>query len=167
MSSAAEAELRALFLNAKTAVLTRITLTEMGHPQPRTSIQTDNSTAYGLINNKIIAKATKLVDMSFHWLCCRDSQGQFRYYWRPRTQNLGNYWTKHHPGSHHQNFRQQIITSKKWLQASRKTNTANKWMDALRKTTLDKWKNASRKTMLDKYTKIAKLSNVATMARVC
>ena len=45
--------------------------------------------------------------------------------------------------------------------------TTNKWMDASQKTTLDKWTNASRKTMLDKYTKIAKLGNVATMARVC
>ena len=93
--------------------------------------------------------------MSFHWLRCRDSQGQFRYYWRPGTQNLGDYWTKHHPGSHHQNFRPQIITSNKWLDALLKTMTSNKWMDE------------SRKTMLDKYTKIAKLSNVATMARVC
>ena len=141
MSSAAEAELGALFLNAKTAVPTRITLIKMGHPQPRTPIQTDNSTAYGLINNKIIAKATKSVDMSFHWLRCRDSQGQFRYYWRPGTQNLGDYWTKHHPGSHHQNFRPQIITSKKWLDASRTTMQG-------------KNKNAT-------------MSNVATMARVC
>jgi hypothetical protein len=36
MSSAAEAELGALFINAKTAVSMRQTLEEMGHPQPRT-----------------------------------------------------------------------------------------------------------------------------------
>jgi hypothetical protein len=34
MSSAAEAELGALFINAKTAVSMRQTLEEMGHPQP-------------------------------------------------------------------------------------------------------------------------------------
>ena len=121
MSSAAEAELGALFINAKTAVPTRTTLIEMGHPQPRTPMQTDNSTAYGLINNKIIAKATKSVDMNFHWLRCRDSQGQFRYYWAPGTGNLGDYWTKHHPPSHHQSFRRNILTSQKWMNAWRAT----------------------------------------------
>ena len=117
MSSAAEAKLGALFINAKTSVPTRMTLLELGHPQPRTPIQTDNSTAYGLINNKILAKATKLIDMNFHWLRCRDSQGQFRYYWAPGTGNLADYWTKHHPGSHHQNFRPRILTSKKYIKA--------------------------------------------------
>jgi hypothetical protein len=50
MSSAAEAELGALFINAKTAVPMRRTLEELGHPQPPTPVQTDNSTAYGVIN---------------------------------------------------------------------------------------------------------------------
>ena len=49
MSSAAEAELGALFINAKEAVHIRRILTEIGHPQPRTPIQTDNSTAEGVI----------------------------------------------------------------------------------------------------------------------
>ncbi len=74
MSSAAKAELGALFLDAKTAVPDRKTLDEMGHPQPPTPIQTDNKTAEGLINNKIISKATKSSNMNFHWLCCHNSQ---------------------------------------------------------------------------------------------
>ena len=126
MSSAAEAELGALFITAKTAVPTQITLCEMGHPQPCTPIQTDNSTANGLINNKIIAKATKSIDMSFYWLQCHDSQGQYRYYWRPGTQNLANYWTKHHPASHHQIFCPHIITSSKWLEAWRRNKKVTK-----------------------------------------
>ena len=77
MSSAAEAELGALFINAKTAVPIRKTLKEMGHPQLLTPIQTDNKTAEGLINNKITSKETKSIDMKFHWLRCRNSQGQF------------------------------------------------------------------------------------------
>jgi hypothetical protein len=44
MSSIAEAELRALFINDKTAVSMRRTLKELGHPQTQTPIQTDNST---------------------------------------------------------------------------------------------------------------------------
>ena len=111
MSSAAEAELGALFINAKTAVSMRRTLEELGHPQPRTPIQTDNATAHALLTNKILPKALKAMDMRFHWLRCRGTQNQFRYYWRPGTQNLADYWTKHHPASHHKSFRPQILTS--------------------------------------------------------
>jgi hypothetical protein len=53
MSSAAEAELGALYINACEAVPMRQLLTEMGHIQPRTPIQTDNSTACGVVNNNI------------------------------------------------------------------------------------------------------------------
>jgi hypothetical protein len=107
MSSTAEAELGALFINAKTAVSMRTMLEELGHPQTQTLMQTDNSTAHALLTNKILPKALKAMDMCFYWLRCRDAQGQFRYYWRPGTQNLADYWTKHHPASHHT----QILTS--------------------------------------------------------
>jgi hypothetical protein len=74
MSSAAEAELGALFINAKTAVSMRRTLEELGHPQPRTPIQTDNATAHALLTNKILPKALKAMDMRFHWLRCRGTR---------------------------------------------------------------------------------------------
>ena len=50
---AAEAEIGALYLNAREAVYLRQILVEMGHPQLPTSIQTDNTTAEGLVNHKI------------------------------------------------------------------------------------------------------------------
>ena len=53
MSSAAEAELGALCTNARETVYIRQILEEMGHPQPPTPIQTDNSTACGIVNNNI------------------------------------------------------------------------------------------------------------------
>ncbi len=68
MSSAAEAKLGALFINAKTAVSMRQTLKELSHPQPPTPIQTDNKTANDLLTNKIMPKALKAMDMHFHWL---------------------------------------------------------------------------------------------------
>jgi len=111
MSSAAEAELGTLFINAKMAVSMRQTLEELGHPQPRTPMQTDNSTAHALLTNKILPKALKAMDMRFHWLRDRDAQKQYRFYWRPGTQNLADYFTKHHPASHHKSFRSQILTS--------------------------------------------------------
>jgi hypothetical protein len=120
MSSAAEAELGALFLNAREAVYLRQILTEMGHPQPRTPIQTDNSTAEGVINNKIQPKRTKAMDMRFHWLQCREAQEQIRVYWRPGKTNLADYFTKHHPPMHHVNVRSEFLTKVKDLAEARR-----------------------------------------------
>ena len=74
MSLAAEAELGGLFINAKTAVPICITLEELGHKQPPTQVQMDNSTACGVVNNKIQPKATKAMDMRFYWLKDREAQ---------------------------------------------------------------------------------------------
>ena len=74
MSSAAEAESGALYLNAKEATYLRQIFQEMGHPQPRTPIQTDNRMLEGVINNKIQPKCTKAMDMRFHWLRDREAQ---------------------------------------------------------------------------------------------
>ena len=101
MSSAAEAELAALFLAAKDMVPFCQTLTETGWPQPKTPIQVDNSTAVGVTNQTIVPKRTKSMDMRFHWLRCREAQGQFRFYWAPGPTNEGDYTSKHHPPMHH------------------------------------------------------------------
>jgi hypothetical protein len=63
MSSAAEAKLGALYLNAKEAVYLCQILSKIGHPQPKTPIQTDNMAAEGMINNKIQPKCTKAMDV--------------------------------------------------------------------------------------------------------
>ena len=63
MSSAAEAEFGALFVKAKMIVSMQQTLKEMGHPQPQTPIQTNNSTAHALLTNRILPKALKAMDM--------------------------------------------------------------------------------------------------------
>ena len=52
-SSAAEAELRALFLNIKEGRVLRLTLAEMGHPQLPTPIHCENATAVGIANETI------------------------------------------------------------------------------------------------------------------
>ena len=59
MSSAAEAEMGAIFLNAREAIPARNALIEMGHPQGQTSIQTDNSTAEDVCNNNMQCKRSK------------------------------------------------------------------------------------------------------------
>jgi hypothetical protein len=112
MSSAAEAKLGALYINAPEAIPMRPLLEEMGHKQPPTPIQTDNSTALGVITNNIQPRRTKAIDMQFHWLQCSDSQGQFQYYWHPGPNNRADYWTKHHCAAHHIKKRTTILTAK-------------------------------------------------------
>jgi hypothetical protein len=113
MSSAAEEELGALFINAKIAVLMPQMLTELGNPQPCTPMQTDNATAHTLLTKKILPKALKAMDMHFLWLRCCNAQDQFCYYWKLGTQNLADYFTKHHPTSHHKSVHPTILTSVK------------------------------------------------------
>ena len=78
MSSAADAELGALYINTREAVPMRLLLQEMGHPQPKTSIQTDNTTALGVVTNTVQPKRTKAMNMRFHWLLDRAAKSQFR-----------------------------------------------------------------------------------------
>ncbi len=40
----------------------------MGHPQPKTPIQTDNTMAELVINNRVQPKRLKAMDMWFNWL---------------------------------------------------------------------------------------------------
>ena len=56
MSSAAEAELGALYIMARDAVYIRIIIDKIVHTKPRTPIQTDNSTAKRIINNTVQLK---------------------------------------------------------------------------------------------------------------
>lgn len=83
MSSAAEAEVGGLYINAQAAIPERTTLEVLGHPQPPTPLRTNNSTADGIINGTIKQKRSKALDMRFYWLKDRASQGQFRIYWKP------------------------------------------------------------------------------------
>ncbi len=78
MSSAVEAELGTLYLNAKEAIYFWQILMEMEHHQPETPIQTGNTTVEGVINNKI--QPNVAMDIHFHLLCHRKAQGQFKIY---------------------------------------------------------------------------------------
>ena len=97
MSSAAEAELAALYMTAKEMVSLRQTLIAMGWPQPKSLIKVDNTTAVGVTNKTLVPKQTKSMDMGFYWLRFRMTQGQFHVYWAPGPSNEADYTTKHHP----------------------------------------------------------------------
>ena len=97
-----EAKLGTLYINARELIPLHHLLIEMGHPQPPTPIQMDNSTALGVVNNTIQPKHTKAMNMHFHWQGCRINQKQFWRYWHAGATNLADYVTKHHPTIHHQ-----------------------------------------------------------------
>ena len=102
MASAAEAELGGLFVNGQEACPIITTLEELGWKQNGpTPIQTNNAVADGIANDTIKQKRSKAMDMRFYWICDRVRQGQFRVHWKAGSTNRGDYFTKHHPTSHH------------------------------------------------------------------
>ena len=101
MASAAEAKYGTIFVNAQTAVPIRTTLSEMGWKQVLTAIQVDNSTAVGIATKEFRLNKSKAVDMRLCWIKDRIEQGQFRVFWRPGPENLGDYHSKHHLPEHH------------------------------------------------------------------
>ena len=103
-SFVAEAEYAGLYAAARIAVDERRILTNMGHPQPPTTIFCDNEVAIGLANNTVTPKMSKSLDMRFHWLQDRVRQGQFRIVFVPGLQNLADFFTKALPVSRHQSL---------------------------------------------------------------
>jgi hypothetical protein len=63
MASAAESELAALYIMACEMIPHCQILIAMGWPQPKSSIQTDNSTADGVTNKTIVPRRSQMMDM--------------------------------------------------------------------------------------------------------
>jgi hypothetical protein len=66
VTSAAESEVGACFHNAQSGAPLRVTLTKLGHTQPPKPLRTDNSTAYGILNDTIKQNRSKAMDMRYH-----------------------------------------------------------------------------------------------------
>ena len=98
-----------MFNNAKEGLVERVTLEELGHPQGKTKVICDNSTAVGITNRSIKHKRSKAMDMRYYWCRDREAQNQFRFIWLPGKFNIGDYYTKHHPASHHKAMRSTIL----------------------------------------------------------
>eukprot|EP00804_Cyclotella_cryptica_P000705 CCRYP_000993-RA/>CCRYP_000993-RA protein AED:0.40 eAED:0.40 QI:0/-1/0/1/-1/1/1/0/237 len=104
-ASAAEAELGALFLNAKETKIMRLTLEELGHPQPPTPIHCDNSTTVGIVNNTVKRQKSRSMEMRYFWLLDGHINKYFDFQYHPGLENLADYPSKAHPGSHHLSVR--------------------------------------------------------------
>jgi hypothetical protein len=103
-ASAALSVVGACFHNAQSGAPIRVTLTEVGHIQPRAPLRTYNSTAFEILNEAKKQKISKAMDMRYHWLTERVRQKQFDVYWRPGRENIGGYHTKHHSAQHHKDM---------------------------------------------------------------
>jgi hypothetical protein len=93
LASVAEAELGALFHNCQDRIILRQMLADMGHLQPKTPVHCNNATAVGITNNTIKQQQSRSMEMRFFWV--RDKVAQ------ERQENLADYQSKHHMGSHH------------------------------------------------------------------
>ena len=111
MSAASESEIAAAYVNAKDAVKSRITLWEMGHPQPEMPLEIDNIIAFSILTKQLLPRRSKAIDMQFYWLRDRENQEQFNLYWSHGENNLADYFTKHHPASYHQKIRKLYMSS--------------------------------------------------------
>ncbi len=102
---AAEAELGALFPNAQEAKVLQLILTELGHPQPPTTIHIDNTTTVGIVNNTIKQQRSRAMEMRYFCLLDGETQQYFKFYYQPGLKNLGDYPSKHHNADIHQHIR--------------------------------------------------------------
>jgi hypothetical protein len=110
LSSTTKAETGTAFFNAKDGVPLRLCLAKMGHPpQPSTPLQVDNNCAAGIINRTIKQCRSKAMDMHFYWLQDQVDHQQFHIYWRKGSDNLADYFTKHHPPLHHHCMRSKYV----------------------------------------------------------
>ena len=107
--SVAEAEIGALFHNAKTAIHIRKMLEALGHRQQTIRIKTDNSTAESYCNKTLKEKRSKSWDMRWWWLQDKIKNKEFHVYLDKGKNNYVYYHTKHFPPLYHQQIRPKYI----------------------------------------------------------
>ena len=90
----------------------RYMLQQLGRPQGCTPIKTDNSTAHNFVYDNINLKTSKSWDMRVYWLRDREDQKPYRTYWKKGIENNADYFTKHHPVSHHKYMRGRYVLDK-------------------------------------------------------
>jgi hypothetical protein len=65
VASAAKAELGALFLNCQEGMIFKLTLEDLGQPQPKMPVHCDNVTAIGIANNTIKRQRSQAMEMRY------------------------------------------------------------------------------------------------------
>ena len=90
----------------------------MGHPQPPTPVQVDNSTALRIATGTIKQHNSKSMDMRLYWIRDRSNQDQFIIYWKLGSINRGDYFTTHFPPAHHTTVRPNYLHVSKYSKPS-------------------------------------------------
>ena len=109
VTSAAEAETAELFYNAQSAIHLLNILKALNHPQDKTCIRTDNTTAASFVTDTLKNKRSKSWDVRYHWLSEQQNNKKFNIFWDKGSKNLADYHTKHHPPSYHEKVRPKYI----------------------------------------------------------
>jgi hypothetical protein len=93
--------IRSIILNCQERMIFRLTLEDLGHPQPKTPVHCDNATAVGIANNTIKRQCSRAMKMRYFWTSEMEAQDVYSFKWYPGQENLADYQSKHHLGAHH------------------------------------------------------------------
>ena len=100
LSSDVEAKTGSIFEHFQKSVPIHLTFGQLSHTQPESLVQTDGSYTAGIANDTV-----KTILIQNHWheflLVNIFRQNQFIFYWCSVRTNLADYFTNHHPPSHH------------------------------------------------------------------
>ena len=112
VSLAVEVERAGVFTNAKLALPIRHALEDgLVYPQPPTPLKSDNFTTTGFVNNNMHQRRLKSWGVRHHWLREKETQKLIRVHWDKGSNNLADYYTKHHPTKYHLEMRTKINSS--------------------------------------------------------
>jgi hypothetical protein len=78
----------------------------MGHPQPKTLVHCDNTTAVGIRNNTTKRQHSRSMEMRCFWIGDQVAKEIYALIWHPGQEHLANYQSMHLVGSHHVAVRQ-------------------------------------------------------------
>jgi len=62
----------------KEGIIFRLTLEELGHPQPRTPVHCDNATTAGIANNTVKRQRSRSMEMRYCWVGDKEAQDIYK-----------------------------------------------------------------------------------------
>eukprot|EP00957_Ditylum_brightwellii_P160243 12199627-Ditylum_brightwellii.AAC.1 len=98
---ATEAECGGLFYNIQTTFAICHILEEIEHLHQPMKVKTDSTDANSFVHASMHIKQSKYWDMQYHWPWEATTQEALWIFWSKGTNNGVDYFTKHHPPSHH------------------------------------------------------------------
>jgi hypothetical protein len=98
---AAESKLSTLFHNCQDSIIFQKMLANLGHPQTKTPVHCDNTTAVGIANNTEKHQRSQFMEMRFFWIGDKVAQDIYDVSWHLGQENLADYQSNHHIKTHH------------------------------------------------------------------